>query len=111
MTTGTHKWMAVNGDGPRQKVIDLGLADPGPLGAAWSGGPVLTKSLLLVSQADGTRNVLRAFNKSDGQVVAEVDLPARPWGTPMTYLQDGKQFIVIASGQAQDARLVALTLP
>jgi hypothetical protein len=29
----------------------------------------------------------------------------------MTYLQDGKQFIVIASGQAQDARLVALTLP
>jgi quinoprotein glucose dehydrogenase len=50
MTTGTHKWMAVNGDGPRQKVIDLGLADPGPLGAAWSGGPVLTKSLLLVSQ-------------------------------------------------------------
>ncbi|NCF33116.1 MAG: PQQ-binding-like beta-propeller repeat protein [Proteobacteria bacterium] len=110
MATGMHKWMAVNGDGPRQKVIDLGLADPGPLGAAWSGGPVLTKSLLLVSQADGTRNVLRAFNKSDGQVVAEVDLPARPWGTPMTYLQDGKQFIVIASGQAQAARLVALSL-
>lgn len=111
MQTGEHKWMTVNGDGPRQKVIDLGLPDPGPLGAGWSGGPVLTKTLLFVSQADGTRNVLRAFDKNSGAVVAEIDLPARPWGAPMTYLQDGKQYIVIASGQAQDARLVALALP
>jgi hypothetical protein len=29
----------------------------------------------------------------------------------MTYMQDGKQFIVIASGEAQDAKLVALALP
>ena len=111
MGTGDHLWMTINGNGPRQKIIDMGLPDPGPLGAAWSGGPVLTKSLLLVSQADGQRNVLRAFNKLDGRIIAEVDLPARPWGTPMTYMQDGKQFIVIASGEAQDAKLVALALP
>ena len=111
MGTGNHLWMTINGNGPRQKIIDMGLPDPGPLGAAWSGGPVLTKSLLLVSQADGQRNVLRAFNKLDGRIIAEVDLPARPWGTPMTYMQDGKQFIVIASGEAQDAKLVALALP
>ena len=29
----------------------------------------------------------------------------------MTYSQNGKQYIVVASGQAQDARLVALALP
>ena len=62
-------------------------------------------------QADGQRNVLRAFDKGNGQIVAEIDLPARPWGTPMTYSQNGKQYIVVASGQAQDARLVALALP
>ncbi|MEE2823922.1 MAG: pyrroloquinoline quinone-dependent dehydrogenase [Pseudomonadota bacterium] len=111
MGTGDHKWMTINGDGPRQKVIDMGLPDPGPLGASWSGGPVLTKSLLFVTQADGQRNVLRAFDKGNGQIVAEIDLPARPWGTPMTYSQNGKQYIVVASGQAQDARLVALALP
>ena len=111
MGTGDHKWMTINGDGPRQKVIDMGLPDPGPLGASWSGGPVLTKSLLFVTQADGQRNVLRAFDKGNGQIVAEIDLPARPWGTPMTYSQNGKQHIVVASGQAQDARLAALALP
>ena len=111
MDSGDHLWMSVNGDGPRQKVIDMGLPDPGPLGASWSGGPVLTKSLLLVSQADGQRNVLRAFDKLDGRVIAEIDLPARPWGTPMTYLQDGRQFVVIASGEAQNAQLTALALP
>ena len=111
MGTGDHKWMTLNGDGPRQKVIAMGLPDPGPLGASWSGGPVLTKSLLFVTQADGQRNVLRAFDKGNGQIVAEIDLPARPWGTPMTYSQNGKQYIVVASGQAQDARLVALALP
>ena len=111
MDTGEHLWMTVNGEGPRQKIIDMGLPDPGPLGASWSGGPVLTKSLLLVSQADNARNVLRAFDKRSGRIIAEVDLPARPWGTPMTYMQDGKQFVVIASGEAQNAKLVALALP
>tara|TARA_B100001093_G_scaffold136273_1_gene128858 strand:- start:504 stop:839 length:336 start_codon:yes stop_codon:yes gene_type:complete len=111
MDTGEHLWMTINGEGPRQKIIDMGLPDPGPLGASWSGGPVLTKSLLLVSQADDARNVLRAFDKRSGRILAEVDLPARPWGTPMTYMQDGKQFVVIASGEAQNAMLVALALP
>ena len=74
-------------------------------------GPGVNQSLLLVSQADGQRNVLRAFDKQDGRVIAEIDLPARPWGTPMTYLQDGRQFVVIASGEAQNAQLTALALP
>ena len=62
MGTGDHKWMTINGDGPRQKVIDMGLPDPGPLGASRS-GVLHTKSLLFVTQADGQRNVLRAFDK------------------------------------------------
>jgi hypothetical protein len=41
-------------------------------------------------------------------VIAEIALPARPNGTPMTYLVDGKQFIVLATA---DERLVGLSLP
>lgn len=111
LSNGEHVWMQPHGDGPRQKIIDMGLKDPGPLGAGWAGGPVLTKTLLFVSQADGKRNVLRAFNKDDGAIVAEIDLPARPWGTPMTYMQNDKQYIVVAAGEGQQASLVALALP
>ena len=111
LSNGEHVWMQPHGDGPRQKIIDMGLKDPGPLGAGWAGGPVLTKTLLFVSQADGKRNVLRAFNKDDGAIVAEIDLPARPWGTPMTYMQNDKQYIVVAAGEGQHASLVALALP
>jgi quinoprotein glucose dehydrogenase len=108
--TGEHVWMAPHGDGPRQKVIDLGLPDPGPLGDSGT-GPVLTRSLLFVAQADGKRNVLRAFDKATGATRAEIDLPLAPAGTPMTYMSGDRQFIVIASGMGDDARLVALALP
>ena len=33
-----------------------------------------------------------------------------PTGTPMTYLQDGRQYIVLAYGTANAAGLVALAL-
>lgn len=102
-------WMVPHGDGPRQKVIDLGLTDPGPLGGPGT-GPVVTDTLLFLGQGDGKRNLLRAFNKSNGQVVAEIELPLRPWGTPMTYMSNGKQYVVIASGQGADAGLIGLSL-
>ena len=52
----------------------------GPLGSG-GGGPLLTKTLLFVGQGAGGRggrggggaNVLRAFDKASGKVVAEID--------------------------------------
>ena len=110
LSTGKHTWMVPNGNGPRQKVIDLGLPDPGPLGNR-STGPLLTETLLFVAQADGKRNLLRAFDKTDGHVIAEIDLPLRPGGTPMTYMSGGKQYIAVASGQGDAAALVVVALP
>ena len=110
MNTGEHVWMQTNGDGPREKVINLGLPDPGPLGAGWSGAPLLTKNLLFVAQDDNGRAVLRGFDKESGVVLAEIDLPAKPWGAPMSYYEEGKQFIVIASGEGKNARLIALSI-
>jgi hypothetical protein len=41
-------------------------------------------------------------------VLGRVALPARPLGTPMTYMVDGRQFIVLT---LQGAQMVALALP
>ncbi len=89
--------------------------DVGPLGAG-GGGPLLTKTLLFVGQGSGGRgggsgggtNVLRAFDKATGKVLATLDLPGSPHGTPMTYWANGKQYVVVATF---DAQLVALALP
>ena len=61
--------------------------------------------------ADNGRNLLRAFDKTNGRVVAEIELPLRPNGTPMTYIAGGKQYIAMTVGGNEDNALVALTLP
>lgn len=117
LNTGAHTWMAPNGNGARTKINEIignGI-DVGPVGAGGS-GPLVTKTLLFVGQGASGRggggsdgmNVLRAFDKATGKVVAEVELPGVPSGTPMTYLQGRKQFIVVATS---NGRLVALSLP
>jgi hypothetical protein len=55
--------------------------------------------------------MLRAFDKTDGTLVWERELPLRPAASPMTYLHQGRQFVVLAIGGATDARLVAFALP
>ncbi|NKC01443.1 MAG: PQQ-binding-like beta-propeller repeat protein [Pseudomonadales bacterium] len=113
MISGDHRWVVPNGDGPRQAVIDQGIPDPGPLGGRGT-GPLLTETALFIAQPGQqgkSEHVLRAFDKQTGGVLGHVRLPAAPFGTPMTYMHDGKQYIVIASGMAQDTKLVALRLP
>ena len=66
--------------------------------------------MCIIDRDDNGRPVLRGFDKENGDVLAEIDLPAKPWGAPMSYFQDGEQFIVIASGEAKDAKLVALAI-
>jgi quinoprotein glucose dehydrogenase len=120
LNTGEHVWQAPNGDGSRQRVNEIlkGMGvnkDVGPLGAGGS-GPLLTKTLLFIAQGAGGRggrsgggaNFLRAFDKATGKVVAEVELPFIPLGSPMTYMAKGKQYIVLSLG---DLRLAALSLP
>ncbi len=114
LNTGEHAWMVPHGDGPREEVSKMVGHDVGPLGSG-GGGPVLTKTLLFIGQGAGGRggrsgggaNVLRAFDKANGKIVAEVELAAAPSGTPMTYMADGKQYIVLAT---MDRKLVAISL-
>lgn len=111
LNTGEHAWMVPHGEGERQAIIDKGVLDPGPVGSRSRTGPVLTRTLLFLAQSDNDRNLLRAFDKANGNVIAEIDLPLPPAGTPMTYMADGKQYISIAVGGGGDAKLVTLALP
>jgi quinoprotein glucose dehydrogenase len=55
--------------------------------------------------------VLYARDKATGEVLAEIALPGAAGGLPMTYLVDGKQYIVLSVAGDRGAELVALTLP
>lgn len=111
LNTGEHRWMVPHGQGIRQRIIDLGIDDPGPVGSFGRNGPLLTRSLLFVAQLDGNRPVLRSYDKLTGDVLGELDLPLPPMGTPMSYMVDGKQYIVMAAGAGPVTRLMAVGLP
>jgi quinoprotein glucose dehydrogenase len=119
MNTGEHLWMRPNGPGPRDHpaIVHLGLPWLGQRGRP---APLLTRTLLFLGE--GTEAALsilpiaggkafRAWDKRTGDVVWEIDLPAGTSGAPMTYLADGRQFIVVAIGDRDTrGRLVALAL-
>jgi len=54
--------------------------------------------------------VLNAYDKATGAIVHSVELDRPPTGTPMTFLVDGRQHIVLAYGTRDDAGLMALAL-
>ena len=66
--------------------------------------------MLLCSGSDGGPRLL-AVDKATGEELAWVDLPRGAIGTPMTYLQDGKQYIALTVGGSPVHELIALTLP
>ena len=52
-----------------------------------------------------------AFDKTSGELVWEMELPANVTGAPMTYLADGEQFIVFPIGGIfETSELIALAL-
>ena len=56
--------------------------------------------------------MFRAFDKKSGKIAWEMELPAGTTGSPMTYMINGKQFIVVAiGGRMFPGELVALATP
>ena len=114
LNAGEHAWMQPNGDGDRLRNHPLlRELDLPPLGGEGHGGPLLTKTLLVSALSAGGTNGgprLVARNKTTGAIVGAVDLPAGAIGTPMTYLQDGIQYIALTVG-GEIPELIALRLP
>jgi len=67
---------------------------------------------LFAGEGRGGDPKLHAYNKENGDVVASAELPAPQSGLPMTYMHEGKQYIVMTI-MASDypAGLVAIALP
>ena len=61
------------------------------------GGPVVTSGGLVFIAATSDEK-FRAFDKATGSLIWETELPAAGYATPATYMVDGKQYVVIASG-------------
>ena len=56
--------------------------------------------------------MLRAFEKATGSEVGAVYMPAPQSGSPMTYMLNGKQYLVVAiSGAGYSGEIVAFRLP
>lgn len=130
LTTGEHRWLTAVGDGPREHP-DLKNLNLPPLGWPMRIHLLLTDSLLFAGQ-EGLRTKnrlsqrgfavefdaaaldpsLRAYDKTNGNLVGAIPLPANVGAAPMTYMLDGQQYIVVAVGGSNlPAELVALRLP
>ena len=82
-------------------------------------GTLVTKTLVIAGEAgffttpSGQRGaMLRAYDKISGKEAGAVYMPAPQSGSPMTYMLNGKQYIVVAiSGSGYSGELVAFRLP
>ena len=117
MNRGEHVWMAANGDGPREHPL-LKELDVGPLGISGRAAPLVTKTLLFIGEGSdavigttGSGLNFRAYNKATGDVIWTKELDAGTTGAPMTYLHEGKQYIIVAiGGDGREAEWVAMGL-
>jgi quinoprotein glucose dehydrogenase len=123
LNTGDHVWTVPNGDTPdyvKNHPALRGVKVP-RTGTGDQSGVMVTKTLLFAGEANGVYSppwaggpMFRAYDKKTGDVLWEFRLPAKQAGSPMTYMANGKQFIVVAVGGGTDAgegELVALSLP
>jgi quinoprotein glucose dehydrogenase len=122
LDTGDFNWQVPFGATPdniRNNPALKGLDLP-PLGRPGNNsGNVVTKTLLIVGEHNvgptpsGQRGaMLRAYDKRTGKEVGAVYMPAPQSGSPMTYMLNGKQYVVVAiSGGTYSGELLAYKLP
>jgi len=118
---GDLQWQVPYGETPdvvRNSPALRGMNIPNT-GQAGSVGLVVTKSLVVLGDSQITTTpqhprgaMLRAYDKATGKEVGAVLMPAPQSGSPMTYMVDGKQYIVVAvSGGAYSGEYIAYSLP
>jgi quinoprotein glucose dehydrogenase len=119
LTRGEHVWVVPVGEGPRHHAL-LEPLQLGRLGWNRRSFPLATRTLLFVAQmgpASGAQPAsdgpgLEVFDKTSGDLIAKVELPANATGALMTYFAGGKQYVVVPiGGRGRPAELVALSLP
>ena len=118
MNSGDKKWWAPNVGMIPQTSTDpmfAGVSLP-PVGGRGQAQLITTKTLLIYGAGrnggvPGKGPELYAVDKATGKQVGAVKIPAKTTAVPMTFLHNGRQYIVFAIGAGANTSLVALTLP
>ena len=120
---GEIKWQTPHGDTPddiRNHPALAGMDIPKTGQRGTSGvGLLVTKTLVVMGDPQVTTTpehprgaMLRAYDKETGEQVGAVLMPARQSGSPMTYMVDGEQYILVAvSGGNYSGEYRAYKLP
>jgi quinoprotein glucose dehydrogenase len=106
MDKGEILWQIAHGETPdniknHPALKGLNIPRTGQPGIA---GTLVTKTLLIAGETRATTTsqgrgaMLRAYDKATGSEVGAVYMPSQQTGSPMTYMLNGKQYIVVAVG-------------
>jgi quinoprotein glucose dehydrogenase len=119
---GEIVWQVAHGETPdavRNHPALKGLTIPRTGGLGGRIGTLVTKTLVVAGDPGffttptGVRGaMIRAYDKATGAEVGAVYMPAPQTGSPMTYMLNGQQYLVVAtSGAATSGELLAFKLP
>jgi quinoprotein glucose dehydrogenase len=122
LDTGEIVWQIAHGETPdvvRSHPALKGMTIPRTGQETYNIGTLVTKTLIIAGEgqitttADHPRGaMLRAYDKKTGKEVGAVFMPAPQSGSPMTYMHNGKQYIVVAvSGGPYSGEYIAYSLP
>jgi glucose dehydrogenase len=118
MNTGDKAWWIPNGGFNPVTSTDpmfAGITLP-PQGAGGQAQVITTKTLVIygTGRDGGPRGAppqLFAVDKATGKQIAALPIPSKTSAVPMTYMHNGKQYIVFATGAQSNTSLIALALP
>jgi quinoprotein glucose dehydrogenase len=119
---GEIVWQIAHGETPdvvRNYPALKGMNIPRTGQETYNIGTLVTKTLVIAGDGQITTTaehprgaMLRAYDKKTGKEVGAVYMPAPQSGSPMTYMANGKQYIVVAvSGGAYSGEYIAYSLP
>jgi cytochrome c5 len=112
LNTGNYLWQIPFGEYPA--LVAKGMKNTG---SENYGGPVVTASGLLFIGATVFDHKFRAYDSRTGHLLWETQLPNAGRATPATYMVDGKQYVVLATGAVRfdptkaEGAYVAFSLP
>jgi quinoprotein glucose dehydrogenase len=122
MNTGDIVWQKTHSSTPddiknHQLLRGLNLPRLGQPGRTFI-GTLVTKTLVIAGEGGVHTNeagkrvaLLRAYDKRTGEDAGAVEMPNKQTASPMTYMIDGKQFIVLGVSGNDGAEILAYALP
>jgi quinoprotein glucose dehydrogenase len=122
LNTGETKWQIAHGETPdfvRNNPALKGINIPRTGQTSYNIGTLVTKNLVIAGDSMVTTTkdhprgaMLRAYDQKDGKEVGAILMPAPQSGSPMTFMRNGKQYLIVAvSGGSYSGEYICYALP